>query len=67
MSSRLLHELTDAALIQAIRGQRARARRAPQAFTKAALVGKLSHLPSLRLQRVAGVIVRRLWPTFREA
>ena len=35
--------------------------------TKAGMVGAPSRLPSLRLQRLAALVMRRVWPAFREA
>jgi hypothetical protein len=39
----------------------------PASATKTVMVGALSRLPSLRLQRLAGALVRCVWRTFREA
>jgi hypothetical protein len=39
----------------------------PTSAIKAAMVGVLARLPSLGLQRLAGALVRRVWPAFREA
>jgi hypothetical protein len=37
------------------------------AAVKTAIVDRLGTLPTLRAQRAAAAIVRRIWPGFREA